>query len=48
MLEEKAAKAEAQVIKIEENFRIRENERTRQFFFINKFENHDDSRIQPS
>lgn len=29
LLEEKAAKAEAQVIKIEENFRVRENERTR-------------------
>jgi hypothetical protein len=37
-LEEKASKAESQVIKIEENFRKRENERTRQFFFINKFD----------
>jgi hypothetical protein len=38
MLEEKASKAEASVIKIEENFRTRENERTRKFFFVNKFE----------
>lgn len=39
LLEEKASKAEAQVIKAEEQFRKRENERMRQFFFINKFDN---------
>lgn len=42
MLEEKASKAEAAVILKEEQFRKRENERTRQFFFINKFEDQAD------
>lgn len=43
MLEEKASKAEAAVILKEEQFRKRENERTRQFFFINKFEDQADN-----
>lgn len=37
-LEEKASKAESQMFKQEEEFRKRDIERQRQFFYINKFE----------
>ena len=38
MLEEKASKAESQMFKQEEEFRKRDIERQRQFFYVNKFE----------
>lgn len=43
-LEEKASKAESQMFKQEEEFRKRDIERQRQFFYINKFEDNGDQR----
>lgn len=43
-LEEKASKAESQMFKQEEEFRKRDIERQRQFFYINKFEEGGESR----